>query len=105
MLLTAGPAPAATNPEAVHLAKTLKASMVKSYKKRAPGLTFTTVTCRLPSNGTVAHCTANFDYSSGGLKVTGFYPVSAKLLESGQIRWTASSPKCKDAKTGKALSC
>jgi hypothetical protein len=104
-LVTAAPAGAATNPEAVHLAKTLKASMVKRYKKAAPGLSFTTVTCKLPSSGTVAHCTANFDYKSGAFEAKGSYAVRVKLLETGKITWTAGSPKCRNAKTGKAISC
>jgi hypothetical protein len=92
-------------PEAVHLAQTLKASMATRYKKAAPGLTFTKVTCRLPSSGTIAHCTASFTYSSHTIKAKGYYPVVVKLHENGQVSWTASSPKCKDAKTGKALAC
>ena len=103
--LTAAAPAAAGNPEALHLAKTLKTSMVARYKKVAPRLTFTTVTCRLPSSGSVAHCTAKFTYSSRRVKARGYYPVTVKLLQTGQIRWTAASPRCRDARTGKTLRC
>jgi hypothetical protein len=99
--LLAASAGAATNPELTHLQNTLKASMVTAFKKQAPSLKITTVTCKLPTNGTTAHCKANF--TAGTVK--GYYPVAATILASGKLKWTASSPKCFNAKTGKAISC
>ena len=100
--LLAASAAAATNPELIHLQTTLKASMVATFKKQAPGLKITTVTCTLPSNGTTAHCKAHF---TAGTTVKGYYPVAAKILDTGQLKWTTSAPKCFNAKTGKAIHC
>jgi hypothetical protein len=92
---------AATNPEQLRLQKTLRANMVKTFKKRAPSLKITTVTCKLPRNGTVARCTARFTTGS----VKGWYPVKAVLHDSGTLTWTATSPKCFNAKTNKPIPC
>jgi hypothetical protein len=100
--LLATSAAAATNPELIRLQKTLKADMVATFKKQAPGLKITTVTCKLPTDGTTAHCTAHF---TAGTAVKGYYPVTAKILESGQLKWTAASPKCFSAHTGKRIAC
>jgi hypothetical protein len=100
-LVLVGPAAAAKNPQRAYLEKTLKKSMVATFKKKAPSLKLTTVACRLPSNGTVAHCTVNFTVPG----VNGYYPVTAKLLQNGVLKWTAAKPKCKNAKTGKAIPC
>jgi hypothetical protein len=97
----AAAAGAATNPEQLRLEKTLRANMVKTFKKRAPSLRITAVTCKLPRNGTVARCTARFTTGS----VDGWYPVKAVLHDSGLLTWTATSPKCFDAKTKKRLPC
>jgi len=91
----------AVNPEQLRLQRSLKADMAKSFKKRAPSLEITTVSCKLPVSGTVAHCTAHFVVG----QVKGYYKVSATIHESGQLTWTAASPRCFDAKSGKALRC
>jgi hypothetical protein len=104
LLVCAAPATAAAavNPEQLALQKSLKAEMAKTFKKQAPALTITTVTCKLPSSGTTSHCTAHF--TAGGVK--GYYPVTATLHDlGGTLSWTAASPKCFDAKTGKGISC
>ena len=100
-LLACAVASGAVNPEQLRLQKSLKADMAKSFKKRAPSLEITTVSCRLPSKGTVAHCTAHFLVG----QVKGYYKVSATIHESGQLTWTAASPRCFDKKSGKALRC
>jgi hypothetical protein len=100
-LALASTAAAAANPEQLRLQKTLKAAMVKAFQKQAPKLKLTTVSCRLPKSGTVARCTAHFKVSA----VKGYYPVKVVLHETGTISWTASSPKCFDAKSGKKLPC
>jgi hypothetical protein len=87
--LAAGAASAATSPVA-SLEKTLKADMVKTFKKQAPKLVIETVTCALPKDGVTAHCKATFEDGT----VKGYYPVTAKIEQSGDIKWTAQSPKC-----------
>jgi len=87
--VAAGTALAATSP-VQSLEKTLKADMVKTFKKQAPKLVIGTVSCVLPANGVTAHCKANF--TDGGFK--GYYPVTATIEDSGNIKWTAESPKC-----------
>ena len=101
--ISAVPALGATNPDLVHLQKTLKADMVTSFKKQAPTLKITTVTCTIPANGgTTTHCKAYF--TSGGTK--GYYPVTTKFHDlGGKLSWTAQSPKCLSATTKKYAAC
>lgn len=87
--VAAAPALGAATP-AQSLEKTLKADMVKTFKKQAPKLVIATVSCTLPKNGVTAHCKANFTDAG----VTGYYPVTATIETSGDIKWTADSPKC-----------
>jgi len=86
--VAAGPALASETP-VQSVEKTLKAEMVKSFKKQTPKLVFSTVTCVLSKNGTTAQCKASFTDSG----VKGYYPVSA-TIKSGKLNWTAESPKC-----------
>ena len=97
-VLAAGPALGATDP---YLVKTLKASMIKSFKKQAPNLKITKVTCVLPKDGVTAHCKGYF--TAGG--TTGYYPVAATIHDSGNLTWTAQSPKCLDPQTKKYTGC
>ena len=95
-------AAAATDPQITYLQRTLKADMVATFKKQAPGLKITTVTCKLPADGITSHCKANF--LAG--KVKGYYPVVAKLQDlGGKLRWTASSPKCWNAAKKRYVAC
>ena len=96
--ITAGPAASATDP---HLNASLKAEMVKTFKKQAPTLKITTVSCVPPTNGTTAHCKAYF--TASGTK--GYYPVTATIHDSGKLSWTAQSPKCLNATTKKYALC
>jgi hypothetical protein len=97
-----GSALAAKNPRLVYLEKTLKADMVKTFKKQAPKLTLTKVTCVLPKSGATSHCKASF--TTSGIK--GYYPVVAKLHDvGGTLTWTASSPKCWNAAKKKYVAC
>src|SRR5437763_11883562 len=76
---------AATDPRVAYLQKTLKADMVKTFKKQAPKLVITTVTCVLPKDGLTSHCKASF--TDGPIK--GYYPVVAKLHDvGGTLTWT-----------------
>jgi hypothetical protein len=83
------------------LAKSLKTQMVKTFKKQAPALKITTVTCTAPTSGVTAKCTAHF--TDGSIK--GYYPVKATIHDNGKMTWVAQSPKCLNAKTGKYGAC
>jgi hypothetical protein len=97
--IAASPALAATDP---HLEASLKADMVKTFKKKAPTLKFTKVKCVLPESGATAHCKAYFIVSG----TNGYYPVTAKLHDlGGTLTWTAQSPKCLNAKTKTYIAC
>jgi hypothetical protein len=96
-------ATAATDPRLAYLQKTLKADMVATFKKQAPSLKITTVTCKLPTDGVTSRCKAFF--LAGG-KVKGYYPVAAKLQDlGGKLHWTASSPKCWDTAKKRYVAC
>lgn len=96
--IAAAPAPGARDPG---LEKSLKADMVKAFKKQAPTLRFTTVNCALPVSGTTAHCKAYFTVKS----TKGYYPVKATIHDTGQLSWTAQSPQCMNATTKKYAAC
>jgi hypothetical protein len=97
-----GSARGATDPRLVYLQKTLRADMVKTFKKKAPRLTIGTVTCVLPKAGVTSHCKATF--TVGPIK--GYYPVVAKLHDvGGTLTWTASSPKCWNAAKKRYVAC
>ena len=96
--VAAGPALGARDPG---LEKSLKADMVKAFKKKAPTLKFTTVNCTLPVSDTTAHCKAYFTVRS----TKGYYPVKATIHDSGSLTWTAQSPKCLNATTKKYAAC
>ncbi len=91
----------ATNPEQLRLQASLKAQMAKVFAKKAPGVKLTALTCKLPSSGVTAHCVAHF--TAGPVK--GYYPVTATIHASGTLTWTAASPTCFVAKTGKRTPC
>src|SRR5262249_41066165 len=100
--VAAGAASGATDPRLAYLQKTLKANMVKTFKKQAPSLELTTLSCKLPANGVTAHCKAFFRVS--GTK--GYYPVVAKLQDlGGKLTWTAQSPQCWNAAKKKYVAC
>ena len=85
-----------------YLQKTLKADMVATFKKQAPGLKITTVTCKIPADGVTSHCKAYF--TAGSRK--GYYPVLAKLQDlGGKLRWTAASPRCWNAQKKRYVAC
>ena len=100
--VAAGAASGATDPRLAYLQKTLKANMVTTFKKQAPSLKLTTLSCKLPKDGTTAHCKAFFVVS----KTKGYYPVTAKLHElGGKLTWTATSPKCWNAAKKTYVAC
>jgi hypothetical protein len=100
--LSGGIATGAVDPRLSYLQKTLKADMVKTFKKQAPNLTITTVTCKLPTDGVTSHCKAFFTVSH----TKGYYPVTAKLQDlGGKLNWTAQSPKCWNAAKKRYVAC
>ena len=100
--LAAGAASGATDPRLAYLQKTLKANMVKTFKKQAPRLEITTVSCKLPANGITSHCKAFFAVGT----TKGYYPVTAKLHDlGGKLTWTAQSPKCWNPSKKKYVAC
>jgi hypothetical protein len=84
-------------------AKQLKTKIAPVFRKQAPSLALTEVTCVLPKSGTLVKCKARFSAKSAHAKVV--YRIDAKLLETGQIRWTTVGHACTDARTGKAFAC
>ena len=100
--VAAGAASGATDPRVAYLQKTLKANMVTTFKKQAPSLKLTTVSCKLPADGSTAHCKAFFTVS----RTKGYYPVTATLHDlGGKLTWTATSPKCWNPAKQKYVSC
>ena len=93
----------ATNPDLVHLQNTLKADMTKSFKKQAPNLKITLVTCKIPKSGGVTTACKAYFMTNG---VKGYYPVTAKFHDlGGTLSWTAQSPKCQNPTTKKYTPC
>ena len=100
--VAAGAAFGATDPRVAYLQKTLKANMVTTFKKQAPSLKLTTVSCKLPADGSTAYCKAFFTVS----RTKGYYPVTAKLHElGGKLTWTATSPQCWNPAKKKYVAC
>ena len=100
--VTAGAAAGATDPRLAYLQKTLKTNMISTFKKKAPSLKITTVSCKLPKDGSTAHCKAFFTVS----RTKGYYPVTAKLHDlGGRLTWTATSPKCWNPAKKAYVSC
>ena len=100
--VAAGPAAAAKDPRLTYLQNTLKADMVKTFKKQAPSLKLSTVTCVIPKSGATSHCKAFFTVG----KTKGYYPVTAVLHDlGGKLTWTARSPKCWVAAKKTYLAC
>jgi len=96
------PAVAAKDPRLAYLQNTLKADMVKTFKKQAPSLKLTTVTCVIPKSGAVSHCRAFFTVG----KTKGYYPVTARLHDlGGKLTGTGRSPKCWVAAKKTYLAC
>jgi hypothetical protein len=84
-------------------ATSLAAKIKPVFKKQAPKLALSKVTCVLPLNGTVVHCKAHFSYPSAGLNVV--YGIKATLQETGDIKWVTTTHSCTNAKTGKTVAC
>jgi hypothetical protein len=86
---------------AVGLAKQLKGSMQSYYAKS--DLKFTTVTCKIAANGSVANCQAHFTVAAK--RAVGVFQVRVTQTASGTARTKTISVACKDSKTGAKVSC
>jgi hypothetical protein len=100
LALTAG---AAAQTPAQGLAKQLKASMVTYYAKTQPRIRLTTVTCKISADQTSARCLAHFANTSR--RAVGVFTVSVTEDNSGVAHTKTVGVACKDAKTGKKVSC
>jgi hypothetical protein len=103
-LLTAAAAAAALAlTPAQGLARRLKASMTSYYAKSDPGLKFTTVTCKIATDGTTARCNARFTVASK--HAAGVFVVSVTGGAGGNVTTKTLSVSCKDTRTGKKIAC
>ncbi len=103
-LLAAGAASAAYPKAEVQYAdKTMKTSFTAWAKKNLPGTKVGTVSCKLPSNGNVIHCTVHVSAPKNRENIV--FEVKGTLHESGQLTWVSTSHSCTDSKTGKKFSC
>jgi hypothetical protein len=104
-LVGSGSALAAATPktQAQAVEVSLKTSMTAAFKKEKLALTIGKVTCVLPKNGAVVHCTADATGPPADHEDVVF-KVAATLRDSGQITWTATHT-CSDSKTHKPFKC
>ena len=77
--------------------------MQLTYKSKAPGTKFTTVTCKINQTQTGARCVARFTRTNKSLK--GSYVVSITADGSGNAQWSAVSASCTSTKTGAKVKC
>jgi hypothetical protein len=103
-LLTAGAASAAYPKAEVQYANnTMKGSFTAWTKKNLPGTRVGGVSCILPSNGNVIHCTVHVSAPKNRENIV--FKVKGTLHDSGQLTWVSTSHSCTDSKTGKAFAC
>jgi hypothetical protein len=104
-LVASGSAVGATKPktQAQAVEMSLKTSMIATFKKEKLALTVGKVTCVLPKNGAVVHCTAAATGPPADHEDVVF-KVAATLQDSGKITWTATHT-CSDSKTHKPFKC
>jgi len=79
----------------------LKVEMTAWAKKNIPGLEIGKVTCVLPRNGNVVHCTVASTAPKYRENIT--FQVREVLSQAGTMTWTATSRKCTDSKTGRPV--
>jgi hypothetical protein len=83
--------------------KTMKGSFTAWAKKNLPGTTVRKVSCVLPSNGNVIHCTVHVSAPKNRENIV--FKVKGTLHESGQLNWVSTSHSCTDSKSGKPFAC
>lgn len=72
-------------------------------RKTVPGLAIGTVTCVLPENGVVIHCTAKA--SAPKYRENLVFKVTETLHETGTMSWAITSKACSDSRTGQSIQC
>jgi hypothetical protein len=103
LLTAAATAAALALTPAQGLARRLKASMTSYYAGSDPGLKFTTVTCKIATDGTTARCNARFAVASKN--AAGVFVVSVRGGAGGNVTTKTLSVSCKDTRTGKKIAC
>ena len=103
MLTAAATAAALALTPAQGLARRLKASMTSYYAKSDPGLKFTTVTCKIATDGTTARCNARFTVVSK--HASGVFVVAVTGGVGGNVSTKTLSVSCKDIRTGTKIAC
>ena len=83
--------------------KTMKGSFTAWAKKNLPGTTVGKVSCVLPSNGNVIHCSVHVSAPKNRENIV--FKVKGTLHDSGQLTWVSTSHTCTDSKTGKPFAC
>jgi hypothetical protein len=81
----------------------LKTAMMSSAQLKGLGLKWGAVSCVLPKNGNIVHCTVHA--SSPKAQENIVFKVRETLKETGTMSWAITSDACSDSKTGKKLSC
>jgi hypothetical protein len=81
----------------------LKAAMTAWAKKNVAGLRIGTVSCVLPLNGNVVHCTVHASAPRSRENIV--FTVRETLTQLGAMKWAVTSDACSDSKTGQKLSC
>jgi len=85
-------------------AATLKPLIKAKFKKAAPKLVLTKVTCNALSNGVTALCKAYFSDTPDGANI--IYTIKATLSDvHNSLSWSTTGHSCTDKKTGKNLPC
>ena len=90
--------------EVQYAEKTMKASFAKWAKTHIAGTTVGKVTCVLPTNGTVIHCTVHVGTPTR-FHESIVFQVKGTLHDSGTLSWVATSHTCTDTRTGKPFKC
>ncbi len=81
----------------------LKQALNTWARKTVPGLAVGSVSCVLPENGVVLHCTAKA--SAPKYRENLVFKVTETLHETGVMSWAITSRACSDSRTGKSIQC
>jgi L-aminopeptidase/D-esterase-like protein len=81
----------------------LKTAMMTSSQLKGLGLKWGTVTCVLPKNGNIVHCTVHASAPAARENIV--FKVKETLKETGAMSWAITSDACSDSKTGQKLAC
>ena len=81
----------------------LKKEMMSSAQLKPLGLKWGVVSCVLPKNGNVVHCTVHASAPKAQENIV--FKVRETLTQEGSMKWAITSDACSDSKTGQKLSC